>query len=137
MRPGALQLLRSPLAAASLGRAGSKPYVYWGQTFDAVSRGAAGWKYIPALAGEIVPSYSYTGGANGRGVIDLGQERARLAKELDRVNGEIGKLEKKLGNAGFVAKAPPEVVEEQRQRLADASQARAKLSIAVERLAGL
>jgi valyl-tRNA synthetase len=71
------------------------------------------------------------------GVIDLGQERARLAKELARVDGEIDKLERKLGNAGFVAKAPPEVVEEQRQRLADAAQARAKLSVAVERLAGL
>jgi valyl-tRNA synthetase len=71
------------------------------------------------------------------GVIDVAQERSRLAKELDKAKGEIVKLEKKLGNEQFMAKAPPEVVEEQRQRLADATQARDKLAGAMERLAGL
>ncbi len=71
------------------------------------------------------------------GVIDVTLERARLAKELDKARGEIAKLEKKLGNEQFITKAPPEVVEEQRQRLADAAQARDKLAGAMERLAGL
>jgi valyl-tRNA synthetase len=71
------------------------------------------------------------------GVIDIGQERARLAKELEKTKAEAMKLEKKLGNEQFVAKAPPEVVEEQRQRLAEATQARDKLLKALDRLAGL
>ncbi len=71
------------------------------------------------------------------GVIDVAQEEARLSKELDKATSEVTKIEKKLGNAQFIAKAPPEVVEEQRQRLADATQARDKLAGALERLAAL
>ena len=44
------------------------------------------------------------------GLIDLDQEAARLAKELDKVSGELAKVEKKLGNAGFLGKAPEDVV---------------------------
>ena len=70
------------------------------------------------------------------GAIDLGQERARLDKEVARLAAEIDKLEKKLANESFVARAPAEIVEEQRQRLADAAQAQAKLAGALQRLAG-
>ncbi len=68
------------------------------------------------------------------GVIDLAAERARLSKEIDKLAGEIGKIDAKLGNAGFVAKAPPEVVEEQRERRSEADQALAKLRQALERI---
>ncbi|MEX1206609.1 MAG: class I tRNA ligase family protein, partial [Dongiaceae bacterium] len=70
------------------------------------------------------------------GVIDVAQEKARLAKEVAKTTDDIARIEKKLANAQFVAKAPPEVVEEQRQRMADAEQARARLATALERLAG-
>jgi valyl-tRNA synthetase len=60
------------------------------------------------------------------GVIDLDAERNRLAKEVDRLGGEIGRIEAKLGNPQFVAKAKEEVVEEQRERLAEASALREK-----------
>lgn len=53
------------------------------------------------------------------GVIDLQQERARLEKESQKLQQEIAKLQQKLANDDFVAKAPPEVVEEQRQRLGE------------------
>ncbi|MDO1528271.1 valine--tRNA ligase [Fulvimonas sp. R45] len=53
------------------------------------------------------------------GLIDLGAEKARLAKEIARVEGEIRKCEGKLGNASFVANAPAEVVAQERQRIAD------------------
>jgi len=68
-------------------------------------------------------------------VIDLGQERARLAKELARLEGAIKSIDAKLGNQSFVAKAPPEVVEEQRERREEAAAARAKISDALSRLA--
>ena len=67
-------------------------------------------------------------------VIDLEQERARLQKEIDRADGEIAKIDKKLSNRGFIAKAPPDVVEENRERREEAEQARAKLAEALKRL---
>jgi valyl-tRNA synthetase len=69
------------------------------------------------------------------GVIDLAQERARLAKEIARLDGEIDKIGKKLGNEQFIAKAKAEVVEEQRERLTEAGEARVKLRAALDRLA--
>ncbi|MBQ4855231.1 valine--tRNA ligase [Rhodanobacter sp. B2A1Ga4] len=53
------------------------------------------------------------------GLIDLGAEKARLAKEIGRIEVEIKKCEGKLGNASFVANAPAEVVAQERQRIAD------------------
>jgi valyl-tRNA synthetase len=53
------------------------------------------------------------------GLIDLDAEKTRLAKEIARVETEIRKCEGKLGNANFVANAPAEVVEQERQRIAD------------------
>ncbi|RAK52315.1 valine--tRNA ligase [Phenylobacterium deserti] len=69
--------------------------------------------------------------------IDLAAERARLAKEVGGLSGEIEKISKKLGNPDFVARAPEEVVEENRERLADAQAAKAKLESALSRLGGL
>ena len=71
------------------------------------------------------------------GVIDIGQERTRLTKERDKAKGEAEKIEKKLGNEQFLAKANPEVVAEQRQRLEEAKVAVAKLTQALDRLTGL
>jgi valyl-tRNA synthetase len=68
-------------------------------------------------------------------VIDLAQERQRLQKEMDKLKGEIVKLDKKLTNEQFLAKAPEEVVAEQRERLADSRQTMSKLQTALERLA--
>jgi valyl-tRNA synthetase len=71
------------------------------------------------------------------GLIDVEKERARLKKDLDKVMTEGDKIARKLANAQFVAKADPEVVEEQRQRLVEIEQMRQKLNLALERLAGL
>ncbi|ODU91699.1 MAG: valine--tRNA ligase [Rhodanobacter sp. SCN 66-43] len=53
------------------------------------------------------------------GLIDLDAERARLKKEIARIEGEKKKSEGKLGNANFVDHAPAEVVEQERTRLSD------------------
>jgi valyl-tRNA synthetase len=66
--------------------------------------------------------------------IDLAAERGRLTKEVAGHAGEIEKLARKLGNPDFVARAPEEVVEENRERLAEAEAAKAKLEAALARL---
>jgi valyl-tRNA synthetase len=70
-------------------------------------------------------------------VIDVAQEVARLQKEIGKVDGEIAKIEKKLTNESFIAKAPATVVEEQRSRADDYRQSRTKLSEALDRLSTL
>jgi valyl-tRNA synthetase len=69
-------------------------------------------------------------------VIDLDKERARLAKDLKKAQDEIAKFDAKLGNAAFVAKAPEEVIEEQKERRADAAAQAARLQEALKRLSG-
>ena len=68
------------------------------------------------------------------GLIDLDTERARLAKEIARVEGEISKSETKLANFG--EKTPAAVVEQERKRLADGSAQRDALRAQAQRLAG-
>jgi valyl-tRNA synthetase len=51
-------------------------------------------------------------------LVDFEAERARLEKELKAVCGEISRVEGKLSNAGFVAKAPAAVVDGEREKLA-------------------
>ncbi|HEY4555052.1 MAG TPA: valine--tRNA ligase, partial [Lysobacter sp.] len=53
------------------------------------------------------------------GLVDLGAERARLDKELKRVDGEIAKSQGKLASETFVSNAPAAVVEQERKRLVD------------------
>jgi valyl-tRNA synthetase len=52
------------------------------------------------------------------GLADLDLERKRLRKERDETAGHLQRLEGKLKNEGFIAKAPPAVVEKERERLA-------------------
>ena len=68
------------------------------------------------------------------GIVDLSAERARLEKEIAAFDSDIGHVMKKLGNPNFVARAAPEVVEEQRARLAEVEGGKARLAQALERL---
>lgn len=51
--------------------------------------------------------------------IDVAAEKARLSKEIARIDGEITKANAKLGNEAFVAKAPPAVIDQEKKRVAD------------------
>ncbi|MEM8853528.1 MAG: valine--tRNA ligase [Pseudomonadota bacterium] len=68
------------------------------------------------------------------GLVDLGAERARLTKELTRLDKDIEKIEGRLSNPRFLEKAEAETVEEQRQKREDAMARRDKLVAALGRL---
>jgi valyl-tRNA synthetase len=68
-------------------------------------------------------------------VIDFAAERARLGKERMRIEGEVQKVEAKLGSEAFVSRAPVEIVEENRERLAAWQAELARLDAALARIA--
>ncbi|MEJ2120521.1 MAG: class I tRNA ligase family protein, partial [Alphaproteobacteria bacterium] len=90
-------------------------------------------KFHPGAVQFVVGEATY--GMPLADIIDLDQERARLKKEIDKLGDEIARLEKKLANENFVAKASPEVVEEQKEKRAEAETARGKLAEALDRIA--
>jgi valyl-tRNA synthetase len=83
---------------------------------------------VPFVIGEA------TGALAVAEFIDLAAEKARLAKEIAGHAADIEKTNRKLGNPDFLAKAKEEVIEENRERLAEAEGAKAKLEAALKRL---
>jgi valyl-tRNA synthetase len=71
------------------------------------------------------------------GIIDLAAERTRLEKELARLDSDIARVDAKLGNPDFMARAPEEVVEEQRERREDAVSRQSKIGEALRRLSDI
>jgi len=69
-------------------------------------------------------------------VIDLKAEEARLRKELGKATDEVARLHKKLSNERFVANAAPEIVESEREKLAEHRARQEKLEEALQRLRG-
>jgi valyl-tRNA synthetase len=69
-----------------------------------------------------------------KGVIDLGAEQARLDKELTKAEADIKRVDAKLGNEKFVANAPEEIVEEEKEKREAAVARKAKILEALERL---
>jgi len=68
------------------------------------------------------------------GVVDVAAERTRLEKEIAKVTGEIARIDAKLTNADFIARAPEEVVDGEREKREEADGRRAKISEALTRL---
>ena len=67
-------------------------------------------------------------------VIDFEKERARLTAEMKKNDGEIERIEKKLSNEGFVAKAPAAVIDGERAKLAKYLEVRESLTAALAKL---
>jgi valyl-tRNA synthetase len=70
------------------------------------------------------------------GTVDFAKERARLAKEMTAAEGDLDKIAKKLGNDQFIARAKPDVIEEQRERKADLEASLVQLRLALSRIRG-
>src|SRR5262249_4974848 len=71
-----------------------------------------------------------------KGVIDFSAEKARLEKEMARVKSDIARIDAKLANADFVARAPEDVVEGEREKREEAEARQLKINEALERLKG-
>jgi valyl-tRNA synthetase len=71
-----------------------------------------------------------------KGVIDFSAEKARLEKEMARVKSDIARIDAKLANADFVARAPEDVVEGEREKREEAEARRLKINEALDRLKG-
>ncbi len=69
-----------------------------------------------------------------QGVIDLAAERARLAKEMQKADADIARCDAKLNNPKFMERAAEEVVEEEKEKRAEAVARKAKIAEALERL---
>jgi valyl-tRNA synthetase len=69
------------------------------------------------------------------GVIDIGAERGRLAKELEKTDKDIAGIASRLGNPGFIAKAAADVIEEAKENRDILAARRAKIVEALDRLA--
>ncbi len=70
-----------------------------------------------------------------KGLIDPKAERVRLQKEMDKLRKAVEMLGNKLSNEGFVAKAPPSVVEVERAKLAEQQQQLERLQTQIAQLA--
>jgi valyl-tRNA synthetase len=67
---------------------------------------------------------------------DANAERARLAKEMAKCDADIARVDAKLGNPNFVARAPEDVVEEEKEKRDEAQARKSKIAEALERLKG-
>jgi hypothetical protein len=60
--------------------------------------------------------------------------QARYAKDVERLDGEVARLEKKLANEGFTSKASPDVVAKEREKLASYASERERVRVALSAL---
>jgi valyl-tRNA synthetase len=93
---------------------------------------------VPQLGADKLAAQAVAGGlvleVPLAGLIDVESERARLTKAIEKAQSEMAKIERTLSNASFVDRAPKEVVEENRRRLADYKDQAEKLTQALNRL---
>jgi valyl-tRNA synthetase len=70
------------------------------------------------------------------GLVDIEAEKARLKKELAKVEAEIEKVQSKLNSPDFVQKVPPNVLDDHKKRLADWQAKQQQVKAALDALGG-
>ena len=88
---------------------------------------------VPSASAQIVLNEA-TVSLPLEGVIDFASEKARLSKELEKIAKDTAQIDGRLNNAGFVAKAPLEVLDESRERKVELEARKAKVEEALRRL---
>jgi valyl-tRNA synthetase len=68
------------------------------------------------------------------GIIDFKEEDRRLAREIDKIGKELAQAQRKMANEDFLAKAPPEVVNKEKERLQSWGEKLTKLKAHQERI---
>jgi valyl-tRNA synthetase len=108
----------------------------WDETIRKLGRisGIATVERAPAGSAQILVR-GETAALPLEGIIDFAAERARLQKEIAKTESDIRKTQAKLDNADFVARAPEDIVEENRERLVEWGARLEKLRAALERVA--
>ncbi|MDD9938076.1 MAG: valine--tRNA ligase [Myxococcales bacterium] len=98
---------------------------------------------VEAGRGEEAPSGTAVAVAEGitvqvplTGLVDKAKEEERIQRELKKVLKDLAAVEKKLGNPKFVERAPAEVVEQEKARLAELQEANVRLEAALKKLKG-
>jgi valyl-tRNA synthetase len=124
-------LLLKDASAETMARAGR-----WSEVIGRMARASA----VEPLAGE-PPRHAAQIGLDEativlplEGLIDIAAERGRLERDLAKNQAEAAKVTAKLANADFVARAKPDVVEENRERLASFEAEIARLTAALSRI---
>src|SRR5208337_4188646 len=70
------------------------------------------------------------------GLVDVEAEKARVRKELEKAEAEIGKVQQKLGNPAFTQKVPAHVLAEHQNRLIEWQAKKDRLSAALDKMMG-
>ncbi len=96
---------------------------------ESISIGEEGLKGMPRVSSSLGDLYLPI-----EGLIDFDAERARLSKELSKIDKEIEKIQNKLSNPKFAERAPVEVLDEQRERLNEWDLKRVQLNEALDNL---
>jgi valyl-tRNA synthetase len=96
---------------------------------ESISIGEEGLKGMPRVSSSLGDLYLPI-----EGLIDFDAERARLSKELSKIDKEIEKIQNKLSNPKFAERAPVEVLDEQRERLNEWNLKRVQLNEALDNL---
>jgi len=71
------------------------------------------------------------------GLIDVAAERERLGRKIAKARADLGRAEAKLGNTNFVANAPPQIIAQERARVAELEGELAQIEAQLKRIAGL
>ena len=72
-----------------------------------------------------------------KGHIDIEKETLRLSRELEKLEGDMEGVKKKLENKGFIGNAPIEIVEKEKERFSLLTEKKAKIAAGIERIRGI
>jgi valyl-tRNA synthetase len=126
---------RIPMLVTAGGALADARFATHGETIKRLARLDSITKTADAPKGSAVIIVGETTAALPlEGVVDLAAERQRLSREVAKYESEIAKIDAKLANEQFVTKAPPEVVEEIRERKAEFGRLATRLGAALKRI---